>query len=116
MQIIVSTDFIFALHAIPIHESAVPLKVFKTTVTAKKSEIHLELKGSSAPKLNSTAAQTKKNNKKELWKNPLVVSAKNFLSNKPKYSQILSMTLHRQELTKLKQLRSRVQRKGIFCI
>lgn len=55
-----------------------------------------------------------KNNKEELWKNPLVLTAKNFLSNKSKYSQILSTTVHRLELTKLKRLLSRVQRKGDF--
>lgn len=47
-----------------------------------------ELKGRSAPKLNSTPAQTEKQQQqqKELWKNPLVSTAKNFPSNKPKYA------------------------------
>lgn len=40
-------------------KSIVPPEVFKVTATAKKSEIHWDLKGSSAPKLNSTPAQTK---------------------------------------------------------
>lgn len=73
---IFDTDRTLALsHATTIDERAVPLEIFKATVTAKESEIHWELKGGSAPKVNSTPANTKKQQQKELWKNPLVLTA-----------------------------------------
>lgn len=50
---------ICTITCITIDESIEP-EVFKATVTAKKSDLHWELKGSSAPKLNSTPVQTKK--------------------------------------------------------
>lgn len=74
-----------------IHNSVVPLEVFKATVTAKNGKIYWELRGSSAPKLNSTAAQTKKQQQKELWENPLVLTAKNFLSNPNTHSFYLGL-------------------------
>lgn len=71
MQIKIGADFTFELHAITIHDSVVPLEVFKATVTAKKSEIHRGLKGSSAPELNQQLHKPKsniiKNYGKTLW-------------------------------------------------
>lgn len=81
-----------------IHESVVPLEVFKATVTAKNGKIYWELKGSCAPKLNSNlVAQTKKPKQKERWKNPLVLTAKNVLSNPNTHNFYLGLCLSRTD-------------------
>lgn len=68
MQIILQIVFAFALHAITIHESAVPFEVFKATVHSKEKWNPLPVEGNFFPKVEFNCWTNQKLTKRTMEK------------------------------------------------